>query len=127
MAMAAAGAAATFKSQANPDHISKEEWYMGIAILAAQRSKDPKTQVGATLVNADGIILSQGYNGMPTGCPDHAVRTRPLPCQPTPPTCHTAHHTRARSLSLPRARAPAPFVLWKPSPPLPPNDLRVVH
>lgn len=43
---------------------------MGIALLAAQRSKDPSTQVGACIVSEDNIIISTGYNGMPKGCSD---------------------------------------------------------
>ena len=43
---------------------------MGIAMLSAQRSKDSSTQVGACIVNSDKKIVSVGYNGMPTGCPD---------------------------------------------------------
>ena len=43
---------------------------MGIAILAAKRSKDPNTQVGACIVSEDNIIISTGYNGMPKGCSD---------------------------------------------------------
>lgn len=43
---------------------------MGVAQLAAQRSKDPNTQVGACIVNDDNMILSVGYNGLPAGCSD---------------------------------------------------------
>lgn len=43
---------------------------MGVAILSAQRSKDPNTQVGACIVNKQHKILSMGYNGMPVGCDD---------------------------------------------------------
>ena len=43
---------------------------MGIALLAANRSKDPSTQVGACIVSPDNIIISTGYNGMPKGCSD---------------------------------------------------------
>ncbi len=43
---------------------------MGIALLSAQRSKDPNTGVGACIVDADNRILSLGYNGMPFGCSD---------------------------------------------------------
>lgn len=43
---------------------------MGIALLSAQRSKDSSTQVGACIVSPEHKILSLGYNGMPTGCPD---------------------------------------------------------
>ena len=43
---------------------------MGVALLAARRSKDPNTQVGACIVSEDNIILSTGYNGFPAGCSD---------------------------------------------------------
>lgn len=51
-------------------YLSWDEYFMGIAILAAQRSKDPGTQVGACIVDANQKILSIGYNGMPRGCHD---------------------------------------------------------
>lgn len=52
------------------DYITWEEYFMGIALLSARRSKDPNTQVGACIVNENNIILSTGYNGMPKGCSD---------------------------------------------------------
>ena len=52
------------------DYISWDEYFMGIALLAARRSKDPNTQVGACIVSKDNIIISTGYNGMPQGCSD---------------------------------------------------------
>ncbi|MGI6071856.1 MAG: deoxycytidylate deaminase [Lachnospiraceae bacterium] len=52
------------------DYISWDEYFMGIAKLSAQRSKDPSTQVGACIVSPDNKILSMGYNGFPTGCSD---------------------------------------------------------
>lgn len=52
------------------NYISWDEYFMGVALLAAQRSKDPNTQVGACIVSQDNIILSTGYNGLPTGCSD---------------------------------------------------------
>ena len=52
------------------DYISWEEYFMGVAILSAQRSKDSSTQVGACIVSPDRKILSVGYNGMPIGCSD---------------------------------------------------------
>lgn len=51
-------------------YISWDEYFMGVALLAAQRSKDPNTQVGACIVDADNRILSTGYNGFPYGCSD---------------------------------------------------------
>ena len=52
------------------DYINWDEYFMGIAMLAARRSKDPNTQVGACIVSQDNIIISTGYNGMPKGCSD---------------------------------------------------------
>lgn len=47
-----------------------DEYFMGIAMLSALRSKDPNTSVGACIVNQENRILSVGYNGMPKGCSD---------------------------------------------------------
>ena len=52
------------------DYISWDEYFMGVAQLAAKRSKDPNTQVGACIVSRDNKILSMGYNGFPVGCSD---------------------------------------------------------
>ena len=52
------------------DYISWDEYFMGVALLAAKRSKDPNTQVGACIVNKNKRILSTGYNGFPYGCSD---------------------------------------------------------
>jgi dCMP deaminase len=52
------------------DYISWDEYFMGVALLAAQRSKDPSTQVGACIIDGDKRILSTGYNGFPKGCSD---------------------------------------------------------
>ena len=52
------------------DYISWDEYFMGIALFSAQRSKDSNTQVGACIVSNENKILSVGYNGMPTGCND---------------------------------------------------------
>ena len=52
------------------DYISWDEYFMGVALLAAKRSKDPSTQVGACIVDEQNRILSTGYNGFPQGCSD---------------------------------------------------------
>ena len=57
-------------SNKRTDYISWDEYFMGVAMLAAQRSKDPSTQVGACIVSPDNKILSIGYNGLPIGCSD---------------------------------------------------------
>lgn len=54
------------------DYISWDEYFMGVALLAGKRSKDPNTQVGACIVDENNIILSKGYNGFPFGCSDDA-------------------------------------------------------
>ena len=52
------------------DYINWDDYFMGVALLAAQRSKDPSTQVGACIVDSNNRILSTGYNGFPQGCSD---------------------------------------------------------
>ena len=52
------------------NYISWDEYFMGVALLAAERSKDPNTQVGACIVDDQNRILSTGYNGFPQGCSD---------------------------------------------------------
>ena len=52
------------------NYINWDEYFMGVALLASMRSKDPCTQVGACIVDAENHILSTGYNGFPYGCSD---------------------------------------------------------
>ncbi len=52
------------------DYISWDEYFMGVALLSAKRSKDPSTQVGACIVNDKNKIVGAGYNGLPIGCSD---------------------------------------------------------
>ncbi len=52
------------------NYLKWDEYFMGIALLSAERSKDPNTSVGACIVSDDNKILSVGYNGMPIGCSD---------------------------------------------------------
>lgn len=58
------------------DYISWDEYFMGIALLSAMRSKDDNTQVGACIVSSENKILSLGYNGMPIGCADSLMPWR---------------------------------------------------
>lgn len=55
------------------NYINWDEYFMGIALLSAERSKDPNSQVGACIVNQDNKILSIGYNGFPVGCSDDEI------------------------------------------------------
>lgn len=54
------------------DYLSWDQYFMGIALLSANRSKDPSTSVGACIVSNTNKILSVGYNGMPLGISDDA-------------------------------------------------------
>lgn len=53
------------------NYLSWNNYFMEIAELSAERSKDPNRQVGACIVNDENRIIGIGYNGMPNGCPDH--------------------------------------------------------
>ena len=57
-------------SNKRTDYIAWDDYFMGVSLLAADRSKDPSTQVGACIVSDDNRILSTGYNGFPQGCSD---------------------------------------------------------
>lgn len=50
--------------------LSWDDYFMGVAFLSGQRSKDPVTQVGACIVTEDRRIVGVGYNGFPRGCSD---------------------------------------------------------
>ena len=52
------------------NYIDWNTYFMGIALLSAQRSKDNNTQVGACVANSENKIVAVGYNGMPMGCCD---------------------------------------------------------
>ena len=52
------------------DYLSWDQYFMGIALLSAQRSKDPNTQVGACIVDRRRRIVGIGYAGFPSGCSD---------------------------------------------------------
>jgi len=43
---------------------------MSVAYISSLRSKDPRTQVGACIVDTNHRIISTGYNGMPNNCND---------------------------------------------------------
>lgn len=53
------------------EYLSWKEYFMGNALLASMRSKDPSNQVGACIVDEETKkILSIGYNGLPRGMND---------------------------------------------------------
>lgn len=52
------------------DYLTWDEYFMAVALLSGQRSKDPNTQVGACVVNPKNKVVGVGYNGFPWGCSD---------------------------------------------------------
>lgn len=53
------------------ESISWNEYFIELAKLSAKRSKDPKTKVGAVIIDpTNNHILSIGYNGLPFGMED---------------------------------------------------------
>ena len=51
-----------------------DEYHLTQAWLAAQKSKDPSTKVGAVLVDAQQRVISTGYNGFPQNVLDTPER-----------------------------------------------------
>jgi dCMP deaminase len=59
--------------------ISKEEYFMSLAIMASLRSTCLHRKVGCIFIDANGHVLSTGYNGAPreiTNCCDSLTCTR---------------------------------------------------
>eukprot|EP01137_Pigoraptor_chileana_P030257 Opistho-2@1365 len=61
------------RTEKREDYLSWTDYFMAVAFLSAQRSKDPSSQVGACIVNPDKKIVGIGYNGMPNGCSDDVL------------------------------------------------------
>ena len=62
--------------ETNTKEMSFEDYCMAVALLAAMRSKDDNTKVGACIVNSlEKRVVGTGYNRMPTRC----TRNSPLP------------------------------------------------
>lgn len=49
------------------DRLNWNDHHMLLALTTAQRSPDPNTQVGCSIVDQDSKIVSLGYNGTPRG------------------------------------------------------------
>lgn len=50
--------------------MSWDAYFLSVALLSSFRSKDPKTQNGACVVDNDRKIVGIGYNGLPIGLDD---------------------------------------------------------
>lgn len=57
-------------SSKRENYSSWDEYFMGLAMWSSTRSKDPKTPVGACIVNDEKRIISVGYNGLTRGMSD---------------------------------------------------------
>ncbi|MFN5048570.1 deoxycytidylate deaminase [Roseateles sp.] len=56
--------------QHNHSLIPWHSMFMGVALLAASRSKDHRKRNGACIASVDNKIVGVGYNGLPRGCND---------------------------------------------------------
>ena len=52
---------------------TKDQYFMAIAEVVKTRSPDPKTQVGAVLVDCNYRLVSTGFNGSPSGFDDESL------------------------------------------------------
>lgn len=59
-----------YPSGKRTDYIKWEEYFMHLASVSAQRSKDPVTQVGCCIVDDEKQVVGIGYNGFPRGIHD---------------------------------------------------------
>ena len=57
--------------------INWDDYFMSVAYISSLRSKDPRTQVGACIVDTNHRIISTGYNGMPNNCNDSEMPWEP--------------------------------------------------
>lgn len=60
----------THKVMENRSLLDWHSMFMGVALLAAARSKDARKRNGACIASSDYKILGVGYNGLPRGCDD---------------------------------------------------------
>lgn len=62
------------KKKTSPRKVpSRDDFYMGLAFWIASRSKDPKTQCGALIVDPQNCPLGMGYNGPPAKIKDDDI------------------------------------------------------
>lgn len=52
------------------NYLTWNEIFIALGKVIAMRSKDPSTQVGCCIADAENRIISLGYNGLPAGCDD---------------------------------------------------------
>jgi dCMP deaminase len=92
----------TTNSGKRSDYLSWDDYFMAVALLSAQRSKDPNTQVGACVANSQNKIVGVGYNGFPWGCSDDDLpwaRSGDLLDTKYPYVCHAELNAVLNSIS----------------------------
>ena len=55
------------------DTITLDEYFMGVALLSAYRSADPKSKVGSCIVDPKNRIIGIGFNNFPTRCTEGSL------------------------------------------------------
>ena len=90
------------------NRISKEEYYLGIALAVSKRSNCIKRHYGAVIVNNDEIVAT-GYNGSPRGqvnCCDVGVCHRlSMPSNSGDYSqCHSVHAEQNAIISTSRSK-----------------------
>src|SRR6476659_4966043 len=56
-----------------------DTWFLDLAHMVAQKSKDPSTKVGCVIVRPDKTIASVGFNGFPRDIEDTTERLNDRP------------------------------------------------
>jgi dCMP deaminase len=56
-----------------------DTYFMSLVYLAAMRSKDANTHMGAVIVRPDNTVVSTGYNSFPRGIDDHKLERQVRP------------------------------------------------
>ena len=98
------------------DALSWDDFFMWSAMLASRRSKDPSTQVGACIVDADRRIVGLGYHGFPRGCSDDDLPwARDVPAGGS--ELDTKYRAVAAAARARAARPPAAHAATRASPP----------
>jgi len=59
--------------RSDEERLSWDEYFMGVALLSADRSADPSTQVGACIVTPKNKIIGTGYNGPARGIDKESI------------------------------------------------------
>lgn len=80
------------------DYISWDDYFMAMAFLTAQRSKDPNTQVGACIVDRHQRIVALGYNGFPAGASDDVLPWSRTAVQPLHRKYHYVCHAEVNAV-----------------------------